>query len=318
MAKQKPKFKVGDKVQLKKQFIPTPPLFSNKTMTVNEVHTERGSLGKRFYYYFEGRVTPISEHWLKKVKPVESPLTKYQVNVAKDIREYSTYEVELTETEAEILDSDDDDSVELFRKLEYAGRLTDIPALADLGGCDEENFSIVSMETVESSTTPPPAPTPAVSGNLPEPEAAEAYEVWRIAKWRRRMGQVPSSRITEYVPEKVATLHSKSEAVLFIIGKRKLEDDTVEYGIYHAYKPGEFPDSQSSPEVREVIWQGYKIESELDEDGNYILAIRFNGLDGEVIESVGLTPGQVEYLFSIHKQATQATQATQESGVTQP
>lgn len=88
-----------------------------------------------------------------------------------------------------------------------------------------------------------PAPAPAVSGNLPEPEAAEAHEVWRIAKWRRRMGQVPSSRIAEYVPEKVATLYSKSEAVLFLIGKRKLEDDTVEYGIYQAYKPGEFPGS---------------------------------------------------------------------------
>jgi hypothetical protein len=49
---------------------------------------------------------------------------------------------------------------------------------------------------------------------------------------------------------------------------------------------------------REVAWGGYTVETELDDEGNYILAFRDTGTE-EVMHSVGLTPEQADFLFSI-------------------
>lgn len=53
---------------------------------------------------------------------------------------------------------------------------------------------------------------------------------------------------------------------------------------------------------REVTWMGYTVETELDEEGNYILAHRQTSTE-EVVHSVGLTPEQADHLFSLHKRA---------------
>ena len=49
---------------------------------------------------------------------------------------------------------------------------------------------------------------------------------------------------------------------------------------------------------RHIEWHGHDIWTELDEDGNYILSI-YEQPSGEIIVSIGLTPSQGKYLFSI-------------------